>query len=190
MAYPHGTVHGMSGSFYVSSLTQNSQPWYGQAVARCLVSEYLLKYFPYEDFHIYEIGAGNGTLAKDILDHLQADYPEVYQQTHYTIIEISSALAKLQTQRLKEAHPCVEVKNESIFHWNIRQPAPCFFIAMEVIVSTSQFLSVSFSNLSRITLAMTLSVMTLRTTWSLTKASSPWMIPEILIHTIPRFQIL
>ena len=30
------------------------KPYYGRAIAKCLVSEYLLKYFPYEDFVIYE----------------------------------------------------------------------------------------------------------------------------------------
>lgn len=74
----------------------------------------------------------------DILNHLQTDYPEVYERTRYTIIEISSALASLQTRRLKDAHSCVEVRNESIFRWNTRQPAPCFFVAMEVVVSRTR----------------------------------------------------
>lgn len=110
------------------------QPWYGQAIAQCLVSEYLLKYFPYEDFIIYEIGAGNGTLAKDILDYLQEHHPEVYDRTRYNIIEISGNLVELQRKKLSEAHPCVNVVHKSIFHWDIREPAPCFFVAMEVIV--------------------------------------------------------
>jgi len=60
------------------------------------VSEYLLKYFPYEDLVIYEIGAGNGTLAMDILDYIRSAYPEVYECTHYNIVEISGRLAKSQ----------------------------------------------------------------------------------------------
>jgi SAM-dependent MidA family methyltransferase len=44
-------------------------PYYGQAIDQCLVSQYLFKYyFPYEDLDIYEIGAGIGMLAIDILD--------------------------------------------------------------------------------------------------------------------------
>ncbi|KAF9269072.1 DUF185-domain-containing protein [Marasmius fiardii PR-910] len=113
--------------------TELFKPWYGQAVAKCLVSEYLLKYFPYEDFIIYEIGAGNGTLASNILDHLRAEYPEVYDRTRYTIIEISGKLAQKQRQRLSKSHPGVNVVHKSIFHWNIREPAPCFFLSMEVI---------------------------------------------------------
>jgi SAM-dependent MidA family methyltransferase len=93
-----------------------------------------LKYFPYEDFHIYEMGAGNGTLALDILDFLKHEYPDVYDRTRYTIIEISSKLAQAQRKRLCRVHDCVEVVNKSIFHWQTNQPAPCFFVAMEVIV--------------------------------------------------------
>lgn len=98
------------------------------------MSEYLLKYFPYEDFIIYEIGAGNGTLAMDILDHIQHEYPDVYVRTKYNIIEISTSLADLQRKALATVHPCARVFKESIFHWTKREPAPCFFVAMEVVV--------------------------------------------------------
>ncbi|KAG7093964.1 hypothetical protein E1B28_007595 [Marasmius oreades] len=113
--------------------TELFKPWYGQAVAQCLVSEYFLKYFPYEDFIIYEIGAGNGTLASNILDYLRSEYPEVYDRTRYTIIEISAKLAQKQRQRLTKSHPGVSVVHKSIFHWDVREPAPCFFLSMEVI---------------------------------------------------------
>ena len=110
------------------------QPHYGHAVAHCLVSEYLLKYFPYEDLVIYEIGAGNGTLALNILDFIRDKYPEVYERTSYRIVEISGRLAKLQRQKLLPHHPCVSVTHKSIFHWDQTETAPCFFVAMEVIV--------------------------------------------------------
>ncbi|KAG5652050.1 hypothetical protein H0H81_006470 [Sphagnurus paluster] len=113
--------------------TELFKPWYGRAIAQCLVAEYLLKYFPYEDFIIYEIGAGNGTLALDILNYLRDEYPEVYERTRYNIIEISGSLVNLQKQRLSKAHPNVKVIHKSIFHWKTKEPAPCFFLAMEVI---------------------------------------------------------
>ncbi|EGN96703.1 hypothetical protein SERLA73DRAFT_184842 [Serpula lacrymans var. lacrymans S7.3] len=113
--------------------TELFKPWYGQAIAQCLVSEYLLKYYPYEDFNIYELGAGNGTLAKDILDYIRDQYPSVYDRTHYTIIEISAKLAEQQRQTLCLVHSCVQVVNKSIFRWNTRELAPCYFVAMEVI---------------------------------------------------------
>jgi SAM-dependent MidA family methyltransferase len=98
------------------------------------VAEYILKYFPYEDLIIYEIGAGNGTLALNILDYIRDVYPQVYERTRYNIVEISSSLAKLQERKLVD-HPCVTITNKSIFHWNQREDSPCMFIAMEVIVS-------------------------------------------------------
>jgi SAM-dependent MidA family methyltransferase len=101
------------------------------------VSEYLLKYFPYEDFTIYEIGAGNGTLAMDILNYLQEYYPMVYERTRYNIIEISSSLVRQQKKRLYGVHPCAKVHHQSIFHWKKREPAPCYFVAMEVVVRTT-----------------------------------------------------
>ncbi|KAJ7314419.1 S-adenosyl-L-methionine-dependent methyltransferase [Mycena albidolilacea] len=113
--------------------TELFKPWYGIAMAKCLVSEYLLKYFPYEDFIIYEIGAGNGTLAMNILDYLRSNHPEVYDRTRYHIIEISDSLVALQRKKLASCHPCVKVVHKSIFRWDKKEPAPCFVVAMEVI---------------------------------------------------------
>lgn len=138
MAYSYGVVQGRFLRFPPPDETLTylyNQPWYGRAIAQCLVAEYLLKYFPYEDFIIYEIGAGNGTLAMDILNYLKEEYPDVYDRTRYNIIEISGSLVKLQRKKLSQAHPCVKIAHKSIFHWKTREPAPCFFVAMEVIVS-------------------------------------------------------
>lgn len=113
--------------------TELFRPHYGQAIAKCLVSEYLLKYFPYEDLIIYEIGAGNGTLAQDILDVIQEDYPDVYERTQYNIVEISSTLADLQRKRLGSRHGGVcKVIRRSVFDWDKRVPSPSFFVMMEV----------------------------------------------------------
>jgi SAM-dependent MidA family methyltransferase len=117
------------------------QPFYGHALARCLVAEYLLKHFPYEDFVIYEIGAGNGTLALNVLDYIRDEYPEVYDRTRYNIIEISGSLAELQRKKLASTHPCVNVTHQSVFHWNKRETSPCFFVAMEVVVRLHPFTS-------------------------------------------------
>lgn len=103
-----------------------------------------MKYFPYDDFIVYEIGAGNGTLALDIMNFVAERYPEVYERMKYTIIEISGSLAKKQKKMLKEIHPCVSVVHQSIFHWEKREPAPCFMLAMEVIVSLALFIDFPF----------------------------------------------
>ncbi|KAG6329827.1 hypothetical protein ID866_9263 [Astraeus odoratus] len=116
--------------------TELFKPWYGQAIAQCLVSEYLLKYFPYEDFKIYELGAGNGTLALNILDYLRVHFPEVYDRTLYTIIEISAPLARVQRERLRRAghtRRTVNIDHRSIFAWTKTEHAPCYVLAAEVV---------------------------------------------------------
>jgi SAM-dependent MidA family methyltransferase len=117
-----------------------------------LVAEYRLNLFPYEDLVIYEIGAGNGTLMGDILDYIAAEDPEVYDRTRYRIIEISGRLQELQKGRVRggnddvamkatargKGHASkVEVLGGSIFDWDKIVPEPCFFLALEVLVSTS-----------------------------------------------------
>ncbi|KIM20204.1 hypothetical protein M408DRAFT_13123 [Serendipita vermifera MAFF 305830] len=113
--------------------TELFKPYYGYAIAQCLVSEYLLKYFPYEDLVIYEIGAGNGTLALNILDFLKAHYPEVYDRTQYHIVEISSRLAERQRNLLLPRHSMVKINNKDIFAWDTQVYSPCYFLAVEVV---------------------------------------------------------
>ncbi|CAK7267263.1 hypothetical protein SEPCBS57363_002505 [Sporothrix epigloea] len=80
--------------------TELFRPYYGEAIARNLVTNYMLSSFPYHDLIIYEMGAGRGTLMLNILDYLRANEPAVYERTHYKIIEISSNLAALQKRQL------------------------------------------------------------------------------------------
>lgn len=122
------------------------QPYYGYALAQCLVSEYLLKYFPYEDLVIYEIGAGNGTLALNILDFLKANYPEVYDRTQYHIVEISTRLAERQRSLLLPRHSMVKVTNEDIFTWDKQVYMPCYFLAVEVVVSYTSIFAAMILN--------------------------------------------
>ena len=96
----------------------------------------MLKSYPYDDLVVYEIGAGNGTLACDILDYVRDEHPpEVYERVRYNIVEISPQLAELQRNRLTETHPGVRVFNKSIFDWDVRDNSTCFVIALEVVVS-------------------------------------------------------
>ncbi|KIJ55125.1 hypothetical protein M422DRAFT_152399 [Sphaerobolus stellatus SS14] len=113
--------------------TELFKPWYGQSIAQCILSEYMLKSYPYDDLVIYEIGAGNGTLANDILEYIRNEYPpEVYERVRYNIIEISPQLAKIQRKRLA-SHPGVQIFNKSVFDWDKRDNSSCFLIALEVV---------------------------------------------------------
>ncbi|TLD25795.1 putative cog1565 domain protein [Venturia nashicola] len=118
--------------------TELFRPHYGEAMARYMVTNYKLSLYPYYDLLIYEMGAGNGTMMLNILDHIRDNHPEVYERTKYKIIEISTNLAGLQAQQLKQnifsrGHmDKVEIINRSIFDWNTYVSSPCFFLALEV----------------------------------------------------------
>lgn len=114
--------------------TELFRPYYGEAIARYLVANYKLTVFPYDDLIIYEMGAGNGTMMRNIMDYIRDFEPEVYQRTKYRIIEISSSLAGLQelTKKLGGHAGHVEILNRSVFDWNEYVSAPCFFLALEV----------------------------------------------------------
>lgn len=118
--------------------TELFSPYYGEAIARCLVEDYKINFYPYHDLNIYEMGAGNGTMMLNILDFIRDAHPEVYERTKFKIIEISSQLAHLQQQGLGHSAYArghsdkVEIVNRSIFDWNVYVSSPCYFLALEV----------------------------------------------------------
>ncbi|KAL7274429.1 hypothetical protein RUND412_002674 [Rhizina undulata] len=114
--------------------TELFKPYYGEAIARYLVTNYKLSLFPYNDLIIYEMGAGNGTMMMNILDHIRDIDPDVYQRTKYKVIEISAQLAALQTEKaVNGGHgDKIKIVNKSIFDWDTYVPNPCFFLALEV----------------------------------------------------------
>ena len=118
--------------------TELFRPYYGETIARYLVSNYKLTLYPYHDLIIYEMGAGNGTMMRNILDYIRDTDHEVYQRTKFKIIEISPALASLQMKNLTESLDAaghkdhVEIINRSIFDWDTYVHSPCFFLALEV----------------------------------------------------------
>lgn len=119
--------------------TELFQPHYGEAIARYLVTNYKMTLYPYHDLIIYEMGAGNGTLMRNILDYIRDTDPSVYARTKFRVIEISSHLHSLQKTALSTAHSDpdhlehVELINTSIFDWSQVVSSPCFFLALEVI---------------------------------------------------------
>lgn len=118
--------------------TELFRPYYGEAIARYLVTNYKLMHYPLEDLIIYELGAGNGTLMLNMLDYIRDVDPDVYDRTKFKIIEISSSLASLQSAQLRRSASSrghaehVEIINKSIFSWNTYVPAPCYLLALEV----------------------------------------------------------
>ena len=118
--------------------TELFRPYYGETIARYLVSNYKLTLYPYHDLIIYEMGAGNGTMMLNILDFIRDTDYEVYQRTKFRIIEISPALASLQMKNLMDSINAaghldhIEIVNRSIFDWDTYVHSPCFFLALEV----------------------------------------------------------
>jgi len=118
--------------------TELFRPYYGEAIASYLVENYKLSHYPLHDLIIYELGAGNGTLMLNILDYIRDFEPDVYPRTKFKVIEISSALASLQTSQLTRSASArghtdhVEIINRSIFTWDTYVPSPCYFLALEV----------------------------------------------------------
>ncbi|KAH8682494.1 S-adenosyl-L-methionine-dependent methyltransferase [Xylariales sp. PMI_506] len=118
--------------------TELFRPYYGEAIARYLMANYIMKTYPYHDLIVYEMGAGRGTLMMNILDYIRDQEPSVYDRIQYKIIEISSSLAEIQNSQLlanaaSRGHADkVEIINRSIFDWNEWVPSQCFFIALEV----------------------------------------------------------
>ena len=118
--------------------TELFRPYYGEAIARYLVTNYKLKHYPLNDLIVYELGAGNGTLMLNVLDYIRDYDSDVYARTKFKVIEISSSLASLQSTQLtrdassKGHAEHVEIYNKSIFSWDTYVAAPCYFLALEV----------------------------------------------------------
>ncbi|KAG2383644.1 hypothetical protein C9374_004315 [Naegleria lovaniensis] len=114
------------------------QPYYGIAIA-----EYMLRTTYGEGknenldkpLKIYEMGGGMGTCARNVLDYLEKEYPEVYKRTEYNIIEISSQLHEQQKIRCARhvRNGKLKLFHASFMDWANIEQDECFVIAMEVL---------------------------------------------------------
>lgn len=112
--------------------TELFKPQYAHAIARYMI-ERLPKGQP---LRIYEVGAGSGALASDLLDYVQAEHPDLYATMTYHIIEISPRLAQQQrntlAKHIKNGSNRLQISNKSVLDWEHIEQDPCFFLAMEV----------------------------------------------------------
>lgn len=95
---------GRRGDFYTSV---SVGPVYGKFIAAQLAEIFDRLQHPAE-FSILEQGANDAALAEDILNALQADYPDIYGAVRYVLIEPFEHLARTQRERL--AHHASHVK--------------------------------------------------------------------------------
>jgi len=105
------------------------KPHYAECVVRWLLSSRQETFSP---LRIYEVGGGNGSMATGILDYIKKFYPEIYDETEYTIIELSTAFHKIQQQSLGH-HKNFKSVNKSCVDWSTVVHQECFVIASEVL---------------------------------------------------------
>ena len=119
--------------------TELFQPHYGIAIAKYLVEQYKLSQG--EKFLVFEVGAGNGTLMKNIMEYLKKHEIDIFINSNYTIIEISNQLSQTQHNTLKsldsDIQNRVRIVAKSIFAWDTFVESPCFLIGLEVMDNLS-----------------------------------------------------
>ena len=75
-------------------------PAFGHTIGNALAEMFQAMGCP-ERFDVVEMGAGNGTLARDVIDRLQAEHPDVYHALNYVIVERSQGLITRQRAKLE-----------------------------------------------------------------------------------------
>ncbi|MEW5300862.1 MAG: hypothetical protein WDW36_003761 [Sanguina aurantia] len=116
-------------------------PWYGAILARHMFEhrKHNLLSRVDEPLNVVEIGGGNGTLARDILDWIRDNRPDDYLRTTYTCIEVSSRLAVQQYQTVvaKGGHVgrfrLLRGSGWDVETWGARDYTHTFILMMEVL---------------------------------------------------------
>jgi len=112
------------------------QPWYGYAIARCIqhiVEQSFDRQQLAKEWHIIEVGGGNGTLAHCILQYAKQYYgAPLCNALNYHIVEVSPLFVERQRKRLL-SHPSVFFHSMSILDWSETISSPCIVIFCEVL---------------------------------------------------------
>lgn len=112
--------------------TELFKPHFAHAIARYMIEEKVQG----KPLCVYEVGAGSGALASDILDFIESQHPDLYKEMTYHIIEISPRLANQQkstiAKHIANAPDRIKVTNKSVLEWQEKEDKDCFFLAMEV----------------------------------------------------------
>ncbi|AEI15146.1 protein of unknown function DUF185 [Flexistipes sinusarabici DSM 4947] len=94
--YQKENPFGEQGSFYTAV---NASSSFGRSIASGFVQVFESTGI---EQNICEMGAGSGYLTKDILDYYKQEFPEIYSNLSYIIIEKSEYLIQRQGELLKE----------------------------------------------------------------------------------------
>ena len=96
--YSSGNVSiGKVGDFYTSPYVNKA---FGEVLSKFIIKS--LKMINSSSHVIIEIGGGNGTLAKDLMDTLKFEYPAIYNNVKYKYIENSTNLLGQARDLLKD----------------------------------------------------------------------------------------
>jgi SAM-dependent MidA family methyltransferase len=98
--YTAGPSIGPRGDFTTSP---EASPAFGYALTRHVQDVDLLLGTP-TPMRVVEFGPGLGTLARDLLDRLKRDDPNLYARLRYTLVDVSPSLAATQRDRLFREH--------------------------------------------------------------------------------------
>jgi hypothetical protein len=105
------------------------KPWYGNAVADCIMAER-----QGDELLIYEMGPGNGTLCRNILDRIREVSQDLYERTTYHLIDISPQLSRRTKENLLPLHgPRLRFHQCSILDFNATDKRDCFIMGFEVL---------------------------------------------------------
>ena len=108
--YTSGIVDiGKKGDFFTSVALGKD---FGELLAIQLQEMWLKLDCP-ELFTVVEMGAGNGDLARDILNYWENNNPELINNLQYVIIETSLSLQQLQQAKLKDFDQRINIKWQS-----------------------------------------------------------------------------
>jgi SAM-dependent MidA family methyltransferase len=130
-----------SGSGSWTTPVEVFHPHYARAIAKWA----LRKHKEGKGMHFVEVGGGTGTCAVGILDFLKEDYPEIYEKSSYTIVDLSTEMNKLQKANLDaaghvDAISCNVVSESGVSmdpkKWDFfkgKEDELCHIIALEVL---------------------------------------------------------
>ena len=110
-------------------------PYYGWVFAEYLIGVYRAKFTPNEPLVIYEVGAGTGAFAEQVLNFLAEFHPRIYDACEYHLIEMNPNQVQLQRNRLIHHYHRVKIHNISIHNWREVEPRRCFVVGISLLSS-------------------------------------------------------
>ena len=116
-------------------------PWYSYAIATYIIQHHLHRIkqnklsLQSTPLIIYEIGGGNGTHAKHVLDYIKDKVPHIYRTMYYKILEVSANLQQIQTKTLLQHQSIAQsIHMDGMFiHKKLHDTRYSYIIALEVL---------------------------------------------------------